>query len=191
MAKIDVDNGIHTCHYVTYMGTRPSKTSLNGSSHHNWKGDNIKPASGRDRARKKFSLGNCEICQKKAIDRHHKDGNTLNNSQSNIQRLCRRCHMIEDGRLVRFKTVIRRSGGCFGQREKLPPTECVNCKTLSKPLRMGRCHKCNEFFRRNGIDWTQQLAIEGKAGYYRKCKICGRFSCSEHQKEAREEGLIQ
>jgi len=34
-------------------------------------------------------------------ERHHKDDNTHNNAPENIQALCRKCHMLLDGRLKR------------------------------------------------------------------------------------------
>jgi hypothetical protein len=37
------------------------------------------------------------------VERHHKDGNPLNNDPGNIDRLCRRCHMVVDGRLDAFR----------------------------------------------------------------------------------------
>jgi hypothetical protein len=65
---------------------------------------------GRYEARKLYALGGpCQRCSAApAVDRHHKDGNTRNNSPDNIALLCRRCHMTEDGRLERFK---RAKGG--------------------------------------------------------------------------------
>lgn len=47
-----------------------------------------------------YQLGLCERCGKAATDRHHKDANTGNNEASNIEMLCRRCHMEIDGRLA-------------------------------------------------------------------------------------------
>ena len=73
----------------------------------NWKGDNVVANSGRNRTIKRFKIDKCEICSKQAIDRHHKDGNTLNYKKDNIQFLCRRCHMIIDGRLKKFNRYIK------------------------------------------------------------------------------------
>jgi hypothetical protein len=47
-------------------------------------------------------LGACERCGERATDRHHKDGNNKNHSAENVQALCRRCHMLLDGRLERL-----------------------------------------------------------------------------------------
>lgn len=51
-------------------------------------------------ARYRFPLAEtCERCQNApAVDRHHVDGDPLNNVAENIQSLCRRCHMEVDGR---------------------------------------------------------------------------------------------
>ena len=65
----------------------------------NWKGDNALPNQGNKRAIKRFKINNCGLCGNIAIDRHHRDGNTLNNDSKNVQPLCRRCHMKIDGRL--------------------------------------------------------------------------------------------
>lgn len=65
-----------------------------------WKGDRAKPQAGRTRALHRFSPLGCEKCPAKKAQRHHVDGNTLNNDPSNIKFLCVRCHMEEDGRLI-------------------------------------------------------------------------------------------
>jgi hypothetical protein len=33
-----------------------------------------------------------------------------------------------------------------------PPSPCVHCGQLSKPLRKGRCHACSMYFRRHGVE---------------------------------------
>lgn len=72
-----------------------------GAAHPNWKGSDIKERSGRCRALRMFPPGPCIRCGLKG-ERHHIDGNTSNNAASNIEMLCRRCHMEEDGRLQSF-----------------------------------------------------------------------------------------
>jgi len=84
---------------------RPKRIVRHGEQHPGWKGDSATcPAAGHRRARVLYpDLGPCERCKlKPAVERHHVDGNTLNNAPNNIQKLCRRCHMIVDGRLVKF-----------------------------------------------------------------------------------------
>ena len=71
-----------------------------------WRGDAAMPSTKRERARRLFGLsGTCEAegCTKPAVDRHHIDGDTGNNDRSNIRLLCRRHHMVEDGRLKSLK----------------------------------------------------------------------------------------
>ena len=45
-------------------------------------------------------MGQCEgkDCTAKALDRHHKNGNTDDNTRKNVSFLCRQCHMLADGR---------------------------------------------------------------------------------------------
>jgi hypothetical protein len=53
----------------------------------------------------------CEICgEKPAVERHHDDGDPLNNGRSNVQLVCRRCHMVIDGRLEACRTRLRARG---------------------------------------------------------------------------------
>lgn len=61
--------------------------------------------SGRYEARQLYQeIGVCEQChEQQALDRHHKDGDTHNNSRGNISFLCRHCHMEEDGRLLKLR----------------------------------------------------------------------------------------
>ena len=101
----------------------------------------ITKAAGNMRARRIFKLKDrCDMCSEKAMDRHHIDGNPINNNSQNILFLCRKCHMAIDGRLellpARYKHQIKL------------PEPCINCGTPSKPLRKGLCHSCNEYLRR-------------------------------------------
>ncbi len=69
-----------------------------------WKGDDAKPLSARMRAIRRYPINKtCERCGNKATDRHHKDGNLYNFDKENILMLCRRCHMIKDGRLTMLR----------------------------------------------------------------------------------------
>ena len=65
-----------------------------------WKGVNIDAASGRARAQRMYPKQLCCVCSSLG-ERHHKDGNPLNNEVNNIDWLCRKHHMKVDGRLVR------------------------------------------------------------------------------------------
>lgn len=103
------------------------------------KGDRLYQKRGRYKARQLYkSLGMCEVCQVSvAIDRHHKDSDTNNNHPSNIIKVCRKCHMKIDGR-------------------RTAPKACIVCNSPSKNTRKGRCHKCNEYFRRHGKEWSEE-----------------------------------
>ena len=82
----------------------------------NWKGSNATISTGRIRAERWFSLGKCELCNNHAQDRHHRDGNSLNNHPLNIQLLCRRCHMVIDGRMGKWVSLERtRTRGLNGR----------------------------------------------------------------------------
>lgn len=71
-----------------------------GEDHHAWVGDAISVKGGRKRAERMYpGEHSCDGCGTTPAERHHRDGNTANNSPENISFLCRRCHMREDGRL--------------------------------------------------------------------------------------------
>ena len=82
-----------------------------GAEHHNWKGDNIVEKSGRTRAERKYTVAKCEKCgsENKRLDRHHIDGNTKNNNRSNVVVLCRKCHMVVDGRYKKLVETAKRN----------------------------------------------------------------------------------
>jgi hypothetical protein len=86
-----------------------AKRKMWGNKNPRWKGNDISVRSGRCRAERKYPLQPCDICgaNECLIDRHHRDGDTKNNAPENIQFLCRRCHMEEDGRM---ETVTERMG---------------------------------------------------------------------------------
>jgi len=120
-----------------------AKNPARGESHYAWKGDLARAETKRERAQKAFALTKCESCDAQATDRHHIDGDTGNNVRANIAILCRRCHMIADGRLDAFKRA---------QRAAMPPRQCVVCSRDTTRTWKGRCHACNEYFRRNARD---------------------------------------
>lgn len=78
-----------------------------GANHHAYKGEDIIIKSGRTRALRNYPIRPCERCGNLKSERHHKDGDTRNNSPENIQFLCRRCHMLEDGRLDELRKIAR------------------------------------------------------------------------------------
>uniref|UniRef100_A0A6M3LZV6 Putative homing endonuclease n=1 Tax=viral metagenome TaxID=1070528 RepID=A0A6M3LZV6_9ZZZZ len=75
---------------------RNLRESKMGDKNPRWGGDDVQPMAGRLRAQRRFYAP-------PGYDRHHIDGNTLNNEPENIRVSTRRDHMIEDGRLERFK----------------------------------------------------------------------------------------
>lgn len=112
-----------------------------GNLNPGWKGDSASIGAKNKRARSWFKMKDkCDVCGKKAKDRHHVDGDPGNNVISNIMFLCRKCHMKIDNRLANLRR----------PQSTKPPQKCDNCGNLSKPLRKGLCHTCNEYYRRNG-----------------------------------------
>lgn len=78
-----------------------------GKDHHAWKGDDVTVKAGRSRALRRVASGECEKCGADKAERHHIDGDTLNNTSENISLLCRRCHMETDGRLAAFTALAK------------------------------------------------------------------------------------
>lgn len=119
-----------------------------GENNGRWKGDSARPETKRARAQRRYPLGKCLRCQNQATDRHHRDGNTGNNDPTNIETLCRRCHMETDGRLDKFRAEAKASN----ESRRVPPLPCAHCGRLKKPLRHGLCSACSEYKRRHGVD---------------------------------------
>jgi hypothetical protein len=67
---------------------------------------------GRQRAQRMFTATRCVACGRSGIriERHHVDGNPLNNDPANVRVLCTRCHMEEDGRLAASADRLRARG---------------------------------------------------------------------------------
>lgn len=83
-------------------GKYPRKS---GPKSNGWVGDAGAEQTGRTRCQKLYPGPlQCEIegCEKKA-ERHHKDGDTLNNERSNIQFLCRSHHAKLEHRTLGFE----------------------------------------------------------------------------------------
>lgn len=64
---------------------------MTGSGNHQWQGDLASEQAGRQRAQRMYAQKPCVKCGHPG-QRHHKDGNTLNNEQGNIEFLCASCH---------------------------------------------------------------------------------------------------
>lgn len=77
------------------------------SNNPQWKDREATENTARERARTRHpELGICVMCDKPARDRHHIDGDVYNNEESNIMMLCRRDHMVVDGRLEELRERI-------------------------------------------------------------------------------------
>lgn len=158
-----------------------------GPANHAWKGDAAHPNTKRARARRMYPLAPCEKCSEPGTDRHHKDGDTGNNVRSNVEILCRRCHMLADGRLAKFYA------HSLSLRGPQPSKPCSNCTRPSKPLRGGRCHSCNEYLRRNGTE--RPYVDDGRKEGARKGAGCASAKLTEDQvfliRRRYEEGASQ
>jgi hypothetical protein len=79
-----------TCLYVWQRESGPK-----GEAHHAWKGHAATPKRGRVRAESLFDITGqtCATCRTTpARERHHLDGDPLNNDPTNVVFLCARCH---------------------------------------------------------------------------------------------------
>jgi hypothetical protein len=54
--------------------------------------------------------------------------------------------MTVDGRIAKIKV-----SGMPRRKPNMSP--CSVCSEVKPPLRKGKCHRCNEYLRRNGVDW--------------------------------------
>lgn len=90
-------------------------------------------------------LGMCERvpCQSEAPERHHVDGDTTNNTRHNVEFLCYGCHKLVHGDIAT---------GRWRPPQRQPAKPCRNCTKLAKPTWYGRCHTCNQYFRRTGTE---------------------------------------
>lgn len=123
----------------------PDKPVMRGESHYAWKGDDVQVTEGRQRARTLYKdIGQCRECAAPAVDRHHRDGDTLNNEPDNVVPLCRSCHMRVDGRSARLTAYSRK-------RQPQPPKPCLDCERPYKPLRNGRCASCDNRIRKTRV----------------------------------------
>lgn len=134
-----------------YLGLTTKDFQRVGPAHNNhyaWQGDEATDESKRSRAARRYSVEGiiCQRCEKlSAHDRFHKDGNLDNIDPENIMLVCRRCCMELDGRLDHLKALDR-------SLQTKPPQQCIICRQFKKPLRKGRCHSCNEYYRRHKED---------------------------------------
>lgn len=73
-----------------------------GEAHPRWRGDSATRQAGRMRAWTWFPAAPCQVCgadpNRTRVERHHIDGNTLNNEPSNIAFLCQKHHAAQHPR---------------------------------------------------------------------------------------------
>lgn len=139
-----------------------------GEEHYAWKGDAAATNTKRARARRQYDLGSCARCGSRASDRHHKDGDTGNNTPENIEILCRRCHMRVDGRLDGFRSLARANG----RKKRKAARECPICGRSQTLPYNGMCHACDARGRRR---WRK--AVDG-----RLCVICSGRAVDGHHR---------
>ena len=100
-----------------------------------------KPDAGRKRAQRLYPLMPCVMCGSIKSQRHHKDGNPLNNSTENIKFLCQTCHAakhVQEGNWG--KTKILKPKACAICGSSFIPTKSRDklCKKASCSKEMGK-----------------------------------------------------
>lgn len=132
-----------------------------GDKNPNWVGDNFKSLSGlHDWIRSKKQKPNvCEHCKKKSpIDLSLKNGKKYSRNVKDYEWLCRRCHMIYDGRI---------------KPKPLPKNKCKVCNrnTYNKFFCSNICRRF--FEKKYGKDIEKKILRKKKGLYY--CKGCNNF----------------
>lgn len=108
--------------------------------HHNWLGDKATQKAGNSRAYRLFPIiGPCETCGNEKSERHHKDGNTLNNDPTNIEILCHGCHMREHQRRGDLRQPTKLSDADVVEIRKLH-NQGVSRKIISEMFDVTQCH---------------------------------------------------
>ena len=99
-----------------------------GSGGNQW-GENNPQWRGGVYDHRKYRKTSCELCSNTGrLDVHHKDGNRLNNQESNLMTLCRSCH--------RSIHQLRRGSGKVGKKlgkrlKQLPSGIATECRLQS------------------------------------------------------------
>lgn len=87
--------------------------------------------TGRRQAQRMYEASQCARCGGTAtLQRHHQDGNPLNNAPDNILILCQKCHTEEDMRTGRWG------------RGPVPQATCQICDKTFQPKRRRRSKLC-------------------------------------------------
>jgi hypothetical protein len=133
---------------------------------HNWKGELASESSKRQRGRRKYKIKDkCERCGRKAKDVWHKNNNLDDNSEENLQSLCRRCRMELDGTLDSIKHWSKNNPRCKDSEL------CCNCGKEEKYLTQKRCHTCYCYFLTHNIDRKNG---NNRAKNPVPCIVCGK-----------------
>jgi len=128
--------------------------------------------TGRKQAQRMFRATECNRCGGiQSLQRHHKDGNSLNNAPKNVEILCQPCHTKAD-----------MEAGRWGKGKTLTPKPCAICgkkfqprKNRDKICKKAECLK--ELGRRSAeLRWsshTKEIA----------CKNCGNIFTKERARQ--------
>lgn len=114
----------------------------------------------------KIPLGPCQDCGGIAHDKICSDYDAFFSIKENVYFLCRRCHMIRDGRMEKLKEVGKNNS----EKAKKEESRCNNCGTNYKPLRKGRCDSCYTFYRK----YRSEKPVENKEFDPRLFCDCGK-----------------
>lgn len=91
----------------------------------------MKQATGRKRAQRMFPMKQCEMCGgATTLQRHHVDGNVMNNDPDNVKVLCQKCH-----------TKVHMMIGNWG-KGAVKIAACLVCGKSFKPKRTRRAKLC-------------------------------------------------
>ena len=160
-----------------------AKRIRTGEAHYAWKGDAVGADTGRQRARKRYqAIGPCSHCGATKTERHHIDGNTLNNEPSNIDVTCRRCHMKHDGRMKAFVEAGER-----GRRDLWKYAEKAGRARGAQMSARTHCIHGHEFTDEN----TQvRISRPGRTGTQRICLTCRRATGKRKRERKRDSKVV-
>lgn len=151
---------------------KTKRGSIRGERHYAWRGDRASNGAKRTRARALYVAEQCEICHATPAERHHVDSNPGNNEASNVQVLCRKCHMIVDGRLEALREVAKKNAVLH----KKPPRPCENCGKKATIFRRGECPRCAEYRRRHAKARPRVESVKEFEKVFGECSYCSRVS---------------
>lgn len=118
-----------------------------------YKNNNVQPNTGRRRARILYKVPDvCDRCGEtpsgtRKIERHHIDGNPLNNERENIAFLCLRCHKTVDGRMEAQAARFRNGGWKLGAEAKRAMHQDTEARSGDPCPRCGEAMRVIQTFR--------------------------------------------